>query len=104
MQEGLFINKPVYDFQSLDALLVHAYYTTKHLTAATEIGYNSAFYVQVCAAHLGLQSSSAPSLPQTLQSLMISPVVSRPALCACCDTTRCHWPYSDPHVGCLLPF
>ena len=59
VQEGLFINKPVYDNQSLDALLVHAYYTTKHLTAATEIGYNSAFYVQVgqtcCVlSHLGV--------------------------------------------------
>ncbi len=56
LQEGLFINKPVYDFQSLDALLVHAYYTTKHLTAATEVGYKSAFHVQVgrdvlCTSH-----------------------------------------------------
>ena len=61
MQEGLFINKPVYDFQSLDALLVHAYYTTKHLTAATEIGYKSAFYVQVgcnmlCMSRVAFQS------------------------------------------------
>ncbi len=46
-QEGLFINKPVYDFQSLDALLVHAYYTTKHLTAANQIGYKSAMTAQV---------------------------------------------------------
>ena len=64
MQEGLFINKPVYDFQSLDALLLHAYYTTKHLSVATDIGYNSAFYVQVCTAHSGVQSSSAPFPPQ----------------------------------------
>ena len=46
-QEGLFINKPVYDFQSLDALLVHAYYTTKHLTAASQVGYKSAMAAQV---------------------------------------------------------
>ena len=69
MQEGLFINKPVYDNQSLDALLVHAYYTTKHLTAATEIGYNSAFYVQVgqtCwSCHIWASALTSSILPFT---------------------------------------
>ena len=47
MQEGLFLNGPVYDFQSLEALTLHAYYTAKHLTTARALGYRAAMYVQV---------------------------------------------------------
>ena len=83
MQEGLFINKPVYDYQSLDALLVHAYYTTKHLTAATEVGYNSAFYVQVgqcCAYHIwACIADQLRLVSDSLQILMICADVSRQA-------------------------
>lgn len=46
MQEGLFLNKPVYDHQSLDALVLHAYYVAKHLSAAQTMGHSAAEYVQ----------------------------------------------------------
>ncbi|EIE18186.1 hypothetical protein COCSUDRAFT_45597 [Coccomyxa subellipsoidea C-169] len=44
--EGLFMNKPVYDHQSLDALLLHAYYVAKHLGPSRTLGHNAAAYVQ----------------------------------------------------------
>ena len=47
MQDGLFINGPVYEFQSMDALVLHAYYAAKHLTSARQLGHNAAMYVQV---------------------------------------------------------
>ncbi len=40
------MNKPVYDYQSLDALVLHAYYVAKHLTTARRIGHKAAQYVQ----------------------------------------------------------
>lgn len=46
LQEGLFMNKPVYDYQALDALVLHAYYVSKHLSAARRIGHAAALYVQ----------------------------------------------------------
>ncbi|CAL8463331.1 g2865 [Coccomyxa elongata] len=44
--EGLFMNKPVYDHQSLDALVLHAYYVAKHLSVARTMGHRAAEYVQ----------------------------------------------------------
>ena len=46
-QDGLFINGPVYDFQSMDALVLHAYYSAKHLASAKQLGRAAAMYVQV---------------------------------------------------------
>lgn len=46
-QEGLFMNKPVYDHQSLDALVLHAYYVAKHLNGARSMGHKAAEYVQM---------------------------------------------------------
>ncbi len=40
------MNKPVYDHQSLDALLLHAYYVAKHLGPSRTLGHNAAAYVQ----------------------------------------------------------
>ena len=40
------MNKPVYDYQSLDAVVEHAYYVRKHLTIARQLGTKAANYVQ----------------------------------------------------------
>ena len=64
VQEGLFINGPVYDHQSLDALVVHAYYTAKHLTTSRMLGYKSAMYVQVCCRSLMLCALSICDLKE----------------------------------------
>lgn len=40
------MNKPVYDHQSLDALVLHAYYVAKHLSVARTMGHRAAEYVQ----------------------------------------------------------
>ena len=52
VQDGLFINGPVYDYQSMDALVLHAYYTAKHLTSARQLGRDAAMYVQVSQPQL----------------------------------------------------
>jgi hypothetical protein len=46
LQEGLFMHKPVYDHQALDALVLHAYYVSKHLGNARRLGHAAALYVQ----------------------------------------------------------
>ena len=45
-QDALFMNKPVYDHQSLDALVQHAYYVAMHLGLARIMGHKAAEYVQ----------------------------------------------------------
>lgn len=52
MQDGLFINGPVYDYQAMDALVLHAYYSAKHLTRARQLGRDAAMYVQVSQSEL----------------------------------------------------
>lgn len=46
-QDGLFINKPVYDHRSLDSLVHHAFYAAKHLGAAQLLALKAAEYVQM---------------------------------------------------------
>ena len=57
------MNGPVYEFQSLEALVLHAYYTAKHLTTARALGYRAAMHVQVrpvlcCLIHIELRQNN----------------------------------------------
>ena len=70
------MNKPVYDHQSLDALVLHAYYVAKHLGPSRTLGHNAAAYVQQkvpgeTSAQVGVQLEAmrTPFLASLLQQL-----------------------------------
>lgn len=50
-QEGLFLHAPAYEHQALEALVLHAWYTAKHLAPAARLGCAAAR--DVAARHPG---------------------------------------------------